>query len=170
MISAVTVVWSAAFNRGKLLTNDDLMRGDAIRPMAANVSENWQLVVDAATRISEHARDRGLRFREHYQSVNALSYLWAWYFIALRWQNETKLTEIEKDAFKKCLAEALKSIYGSVAHLLPMGGSMGFVWNAKLGKIYLWPVRVCQSTWRGFEISDGSAFTFGTNRGLPARY
>jgi len=75
--------------------------------MAANVSMNWHLVVDAATRISAHAKDRGLRFREHYQSVNALSYLWAWYFIALHWGSQRKLKETDKDALEKRLAESL---------------------------------------------------------------
>jgi hypothetical protein len=86
-ISAISFIWSTSFNAGKLLTNNDLMRGDTIRPMAANVSENWNLIVNAATRISAHAKDRSLRFREQYQSVNALSYLWAWYFIALQWRS-----------------------------------------------------------------------------------
>ncbi len=107
VISAVSFVWSTSFNAGKLLTNNDLMRGDAIRPMAANVSKNWHSVVDAATRISAHAKDRRLRFREHYQSVNALSYLWAWYFIALRWGCQRKLKETDRDALEKRLAEAL---------------------------------------------------------------
>ena len=75
VVSAISFVWSVSFNSGKLLNNDDLMRGEAIRPMAANVSENWSLVNEAATRICAQARDRGLRFREHYQSVNALAYL-----------------------------------------------------------------------------------------------
>jgi 5-methylcytosine-specific restriction endonuclease McrA len=107
VISAVSFVWSTSFNAGKLLTNNDLMRGDAIRPMAANVSKNWHLVVDAANRISAHAKDRGLRFREHYQSVNALSYLWAWYFIALQWGCQRRLKELDKDALEKRLADAL---------------------------------------------------------------
>lgn len=107
VISAVSFLWSTSFNEGKLLTNNDLMRGDTIRPMAANVSRNWYLVVDAATRISALAKDRGLRFREHYQSVNALSYLWAWYFIALQWGCQRKLRETDKNALEKRLAEAL---------------------------------------------------------------
>jgi hypothetical protein len=107
VVSAVSFVWSTSFNAGKLLTNNDLMRGEAIRPMAANVSENWHLIVEAATRISEHARDRGLKFREHYQSVNALAYLWACYFIVLRWRDEKKLSETNKDALEKRLAETL---------------------------------------------------------------
>jgi hypothetical protein len=76
VVFAVSFVWSVSFNSGKLLTNDDLIKGDAIRPMAANVSENWTLVVEAATSICAQAMDRGLRFRQRYQSINALAYLW----------------------------------------------------------------------------------------------
>jgi len=107
VVSAVSFVWSVSFNSGKLLNNDDLMRGEAIRPMAANVSENWLLVKEAATKICEHAKDRRLRFREHYQSVNALAYLWAWYFAALRWRQEVGLKELEKDSMDKSLAGIL---------------------------------------------------------------
>lgn len=107
VVSAVSFVWSVAFNSGNLLNNNDLMRGEAIRPMAANVSENWALVVEAATRICAQARDRGLRFREHYQSVNAMAYLWGWYFAALRWRQEHKPKELEKDSLDKSLAGTL---------------------------------------------------------------
>jgi uncharacterized protein DUF262 len=107
VISAISFLWSTSFNGGKLLNNNDLMRGDAIRPMAADVSKNWHLVVDAATRISAYAKDRGLRFREHYQSVNALAYLWAWYFMALYWGSQRNLKETGKDALEKRLALAL---------------------------------------------------------------
>ena len=107
VVSAISFVWSASFNSGRLLNNDDLMRGEAIRPMAANVSENWALVNEAATKICAQVKDRGLRFREHYQSVNALAYLWAWYFAALRWRQERGLKELEKDSMDKSLGEAL---------------------------------------------------------------
>jgi hypothetical protein len=107
VVSAVSFVWSTSFNSGGLLTNNDLMRGDSIRPMAANVSTHWHLVVHAATRISAHAKDRGLHFRDHYQSVNALAYLWAWCFVALNWGHQRKLKETEKDALDKGIDAAL---------------------------------------------------------------
>src|ERR1017187_605923 len=107
IVSAISFVWSASFNSGKLLNNDDLMKGEAIRPMAANVSENWTLIIEAATSICEKAKDRGLRFREHYQSVNALAYLWAWYFAALRWKQERNLNVTDKDSLDKHLDDAL---------------------------------------------------------------
>jgi hypothetical protein len=107
VISAISFVWATSFNGGKLLSNNDLMRGEAIRPMADNVSKNWYLVVDAATRVSAQVRDRGLRFREHFQSVNALAYLWAWTFSALHWGSQHGLKEVEKDALDKRIAESL---------------------------------------------------------------
>jgi hypothetical protein len=110
VVSAISFVWSVSFNSGNLLNNNDLMKGEAIRPMAANISENWALVVEAATRICAHAKDRGLRFREHYQSVNSLAYLWAWYFAALRWRQQRKPKELEKDALDKSLASTLDAL------------------------------------------------------------
>jgi len=110
VVSAISFVWSVAFNSGNLLNNNDLMKGEAIRPMAANISENWNLVVEAITRVCAHARDRGLRFREHYQSVNSLAYLWAWYFLALRWRQKSKPKEPEKDSLDKRLAATLDAL------------------------------------------------------------
>jgi hypothetical protein len=107
LVSAVSFVWAVAFNGGRLLGNDDLMKGDAIRPMAEAVSEHWSLVVDAAVTVSTHVRDRGLRFRAHYQSMSALAYLWAWCFLALRFQHRSKLTVREDDALDKRVSEAL---------------------------------------------------------------
>ncbi len=107
VVSAVSFVWSVSFNSGNLLDSNDLMKGEAIKPMAADISENWMLLVEAATRICELARDRGLRFRVHYQSLNSVAYLWAWYFAALLWRQRRALRELEKDSLEKCLAEAL---------------------------------------------------------------
>ncbi len=110
VISAISFVWAVSFNSGKLLNNDDLLKGEALRPMAANVSENWSLIVEAVTAVGAHLRDRGLRFREHYQSINALAYLWAWYFCALRWRQERKLTSLESDSLEKSLRATLDGL------------------------------------------------------------
>jgi hypothetical protein len=78
--------------------------------MASDLSSNWDLLIEGVTRVCVLARERGLRFREHYQSVNSLAYLWAWYFAALRWQDERELKELEKDSLDKSLAESLDSL------------------------------------------------------------
>lgn len=107
IISSISFVWSVSFNSGNLLNNDDLMKGEAIRPMAANVSENWCLIEEAVICICRYAKDRGLHFRQHYQSVNALAYLWAWYFAAIYWRAKRQFNELEKDSFDKSLTEIL---------------------------------------------------------------
>src|SRR5258708_7625449 len=65
------------------------------------------LLVESRNGLIVNTEDRGLRFREHYQSVNALAYLWAWYFSALRWRQQHELKEVEKDALDNTLAEPL---------------------------------------------------------------
>ena len=107
IVSAISLMWAAAFNSGKLLSNDDLMKGDAIRPMATDVSQHWELVTEAAISVSTLALERGLHFREHYQSVNALAYLWAWHFLALQWVDARTLKELDKDSFYKGITEIL---------------------------------------------------------------
>jgi hypothetical protein len=75
--------------------------------MAAQVSQSWNLIARAVTQVAARAKDRELSFGKHYQSVNALSYLWAWYFVALQWGSQRKLKERDKDALEKGLAQAL---------------------------------------------------------------
>ncbi|WP_316170076.1 DUF262 domain-containing protein [Bradyrhizobium sp. SZCCHNRI1058] len=110
VISAISFVWSISFNGGRLLTNNDLIKGETIRPMASDISSNWNLLFEAVTRVCELAQERGLRFREHYQSVNSLAYLWAWYFSALRWRDDRQSKELEKDSLEKSLVQALHSL------------------------------------------------------------
>src|SRR5208283_2942344 len=61
----------------------------------------------AATRICAHVRNRGLQFRKHYQSLNSIAYLWAWYFVALRWRQQRTLNELAKDSLEKGLGGVL---------------------------------------------------------------
>jgi hypothetical protein len=108
VIASISFVWSTCFYQGKLLTNDDLMRGEAIRPMAADVSAHWHTLVEAMTRVSARIKDRDLVFRDQYQSINSLSYLWTWYFAALKWANERGLSVVARDSLDKHLAGALE--------------------------------------------------------------
>lgn len=107
IVYAVSAMWSTIFNKGKLLDNNDLMKGETIRPMAANVSENWVLIVEAATLICQKVLKRELAFGKHYNSIHSIAYLWAWCFGALRWRNTRSLNETQKDSFQKSLEEAL---------------------------------------------------------------
>jgi len=98
----------ARLKYSKLLNNDELAKGGVSRAMAANVFENLPLVVEAVASICEKASDRELRFQEHYQSVNALACLWAWYFAALRWWQERKPEKLKRNSIDKSLNGALE--------------------------------------------------------------
>jgi len=107
IVSAISAVWSTAFNDGNLMNNNDLMKGEAIRPMASDVSNHWNLVVEAATLVCEKALKRELSYGKHYSSINSVAYLWAWCFGALRWRNRRSLDVTQKDSFKKSLKKSL---------------------------------------------------------------
>ena len=104
LVSAVSFIWAVQFRSGKLLGKQDLLKGEAIRPMASQISENWPLVVEALTTVSAQIRDRRLRFGDHYQSLNAMQFLWAIYFSEAFWRKGRPLNELEKDALEKRLA------------------------------------------------------------------
>lgn len=110
LVAAAGFLWSTIFNAGQLLTNSDLVKGEAVRPMASDLSENWSLIREAALAVSQVAVERGYRFRDQYQSVYALAYLWTWYFAALRWGAVQKMRELEKDSLDKALATALGTV------------------------------------------------------------
>jgi hypothetical protein len=58
--------------------------------------------------VSARIKDRDLVFRDQYQSINSLSYLWTWYFAALKWANERGLTVVAQDSLEKYLAGVLE--------------------------------------------------------------
>jgi len=108
-ISAISFIWSSTFGNGQVLKNSDLVRGDRIRPMAGEVSNSWLLFREAIQTVSAIAHARELGFRDQYQSINALSYLWAVYFVGIRWKQNAALNEPEKDSFDNKLRNAIKS-------------------------------------------------------------
>lgn len=108
-IGAVSIIWSASFRGGQILKNADLVRGEVITPMAGEVSVHWALFRNAITRVSSLAHSRSLAYRDQYLSLNALSYLWALYFIGARWQNNANLNEVERDNFDRSILSTIES-------------------------------------------------------------
>lgn len=107
LVAAVTFMWAVEFNGGRLLSNNDLLKGDTIRPMAEHISAHWDLVVESISRVSELLMRRQLRFGHHYQSQSSIAVLWAWTFCAARWRYSKNLSELDRDAFDKSVDEAL---------------------------------------------------------------
>jgi hypothetical protein len=107
IITGVSFVWSVAHGSGRLLSNNDLLRGETIRPMAGDLSDNWSTLVVAILSASALVRDRDLLYEQHYQSVNSLIVLWAWCYVADRWLVRNPLQELERDSFTKRKEELL---------------------------------------------------------------
>jgi hypothetical protein len=100
-VSGVSFVWSTVYAEGRLLGNNDLIKGDAIRPMATNLSENWNTFTGAIKAASSVVWRRGYLYHQHYQSLNSIFILWSWQYIADLWLANHPLRELERDAFIK---------------------------------------------------------------------
>lgn len=101
IVSGVSFVWSTVYAEGRLLGNNDLIKGDAIRPMAMNLSENWDTFTGAIKAVSSVVWRRGYLYHQHYQSLNSIFILWSWQYIADLWLVNHPLRELERDAFIK---------------------------------------------------------------------
>lgn len=108
LVAGISFMWSSVHSGGKLLNNNDLLNGKTIRPMATDLSENWDKIVSAVSAASAAVDGRGLLYRQQYQSLNSLFVLWAWSYIAERWlRAHSELKELEKDGFTKRITDAL---------------------------------------------------------------
>ncbi len=76
LISGVSFVWSTVHGEGRLLGNNDLLKGEAIRPMAADLSRNWNTLTGALQAASGAVWGRGYVCYQHYQSLNSIFVLW----------------------------------------------------------------------------------------------
>jgi hypothetical protein len=106
-VAGISIVWSIAHADGRLLTNNDLLRGEAIRPMAEDLSKNWETLSGAVEKVMVALADRGYRFREHYESLNSVFFLWAWQYIADKWENQHLTKTLERDDFEKQVTSTL---------------------------------------------------------------
>jgi hypothetical protein len=110
LIAGVSFVWAVAHRGGRLLGSNDLLKGDAIRPMAADLSQNWATLCKAVVKASGAIAERGLIYRQHYQSLNSIFVLWAWYYIAEQWIRAHQMKELDEDAFVKRMAHAIEDL------------------------------------------------------------
>lgn len=104
LMSGIAFVWSVLFNSGKVLSQRDLLDAKAIRPMAQQLSEEWNALERSLRSTTEAIQKRGLEFGRHYLSLNALAVLWAWSYLGDRWSRRQSLKEVAKDEWEKQLA------------------------------------------------------------------
>lgn len=103
LVSAVSLIWSACANGGKLLANKDLLRGAVVRPMAADLATRWTNIERAVLEAMDAVNARGLEYGSagQYASLNALAIVWAWNYLAMQWSAGRVLKPAERDDFEK---------------------------------------------------------------------
>jgi hypothetical protein len=109
LVGAVSAMWAVLHRDGALLTDDDLLRGEKVRPMAQDLVVNWDTVSSNAVEGARLVNDRGFRFGSHYRSLNVFTLLVCWRLLGRQWLAEQALCVTTKDSFEKSLEAAFSS-------------------------------------------------------------
>lgn len=127
LVMAVSTIWSVACNNGQLLANKDLLRGPTIQPMAQELSKRWTQICAAILDGLDRVRDRGLKFGSggQFDSLYAISVLWAWLYIAKEWTAGRDIKVLDRDAFEKTVWKT----FDAVADRWLFGSSWAELWS-----------------------------------------
>jgi hypothetical protein len=101
-------MWSVRHRDGALLTANDLLRGEKVRPMAQGLVRSWDTIAANAVEGAQLVRDRGFLFGTHYRSLNVLTLLLAWRLLGRQWLAAHPLVVTVSDGFEKSLDCAFK--------------------------------------------------------------
>lgn len=103
LVGAVSTIWSILCKDGNLLENKDLLKGDVVKPMAGDISQHWNNICKAAGLVLDLLNKRDLEYKKQYYSMNALAIVWAWYSMAVIWEekNWQTMKEPARDDFQK---------------------------------------------------------------------
>lgn len=109
LVGAVSAMWSMLYRNGTLLSANDLLRGDKVRPMAQDLVTSWDTVASNALEGAQLVGDRGFRIGAHYRSLNVLTLLLSWRLLGRRWLASHPLSVTAKDGFEKALDEVFRA-------------------------------------------------------------
>ncbi len=102
LVGQVSFLWALHKRNGALLQNRDLLDQKIIRPMAKDLSENWQQIQEAILSSMEWIGDRGLKYgsANHYTSLYSLSVVWGLTYIGELWKAKNPQRSTRKDDFE----------------------------------------------------------------------
>lgn len=103
LVGMVSAMWSVLARDGQLLTANDLLRGEKVRPMAQDLVSRWETICANATDGADVVDGRGLRFGQQYRSLNVLTLLLTWRLLGRQWLAEHPLAVTVRDGFEKRL-------------------------------------------------------------------
>jgi hypothetical protein len=107
LVAGVSIVWAVRYNGGKILANADLLKGDRVRPMAAEIAAEWHRISRSVLEVSRMVSERGYQYGRHYGSLNSLALMWAWWYAGAKWEASHALREVDRDAWAKCREDGL---------------------------------------------------------------
>ena len=112
LVSAVSFIWSVSCNQGQLLANRDLLRGDKIRPMALELAKRWTDIHRAVLEGLDAVKSRELKYGtgDQFSSLNSLTVVWAWLYLAFQWEREHALTLLQRDDLEKRVVSTLSLV------------------------------------------------------------
>jgi len=109
LVGTVSAMWSVLHRDGALLTANDLLRGEKVRPMAQDLVKSWDTLAANAVEGARLVRDRGFLFGIHYRSLNVLTLLLTWRLLGRQWLAAHPLTVTVHDGFEKQLDTAFRN-------------------------------------------------------------
>ncbi|WP_437905331.1 DUF262 domain-containing protein [Sorangium sp. So ce327] len=104
VVAVVSAMWSVLDRKGELLTANDLLRGEKVRPMAQQLVARWSVISSNLVEAAQILDDRGLEFGTHYLSLNVFTLLSAWRLLGRQWVADHPLSVTVGDSFEKSLA------------------------------------------------------------------
>ena len=110
VVRVVSTIWSAVQNKGALLSSRDLLNPGRVKPLAIGANVRWDRLQGAALWTAERVEVAGLKYRTHYESLNAVIVLMAWRAVGSEWLAGRGLSVTGRDEFEKRIAEAFDRI------------------------------------------------------------
>jgi len=103
VVGVISAMWSVLCRNGEVLTANDLLRGEKVRPMAQDLVPRWDVIRSNAVAGADLVGDQGLLYGTQYRSLNVLTLLLCWRLVGRQWLAEHPLGVTQKDGFVKSL-------------------------------------------------------------------
>jgi hypothetical protein len=133
LVGGVSAVWSVLCNRGAVLKSRDLLRGEIVAPMAADLSSRWSRIAEAFNDSAQGIGDAGLQYGKHFVSLNAFVVLCAWRMVALEWQASHP---IKNSMHKAAFVQGVEALFSERVDRWLLLSQWGGAWSSSSGEAF----------------------------------
>ncbi len=150
LVGAVSAVWSMLCRKGALLKSKDLLKGEVVAPMAADLATRWPQLAESFEDTARLVEESGLVYGKHFVSLNALTVLCGWRMLAWEWRARHPIKDpVVDDAFRKRV-DALFSRHVDRWLLLSQWGG---AWSSSSGEAFTAYVKGLAEDWEAVQSS-----------------